>query len=166
MAEFWLCQEAVGVTPYQENKAVRRALQHQVIKKENEIQNYSIGDNIGVLDIQPKAPEPNFNQIPSALLREYVLAVANGLQSSDPTTGLFTMIEPLSMGMNRDKALEAVRNGTFQLNFDKARLDLMLDRGVYLSVMELNRLALRGLGLKELEFRLYTKVHNILKIAA
>ena len=36
------------------------------------------------------------------------------------------MIEPLSMGMNRDKALEAVRNGTFQLNFDKARLDLML----------------------------------------
>lgn len=55
-----------------------------------------------------------------------MLAVANGLQSSDPTTGLFTMIEPLSMGMNRDKALEAVRNGTFQLNFDKARLDLML----------------------------------------
>ena len=126
MADSELRQEAVGVTPYQENKAVRRALQHKVIKKENEIQNYSIGDNIGVLDIQPKAPEPNFNQIPSALLREYVLAVANGLQSSDPTTGLFTMIEPLSMGMNRDKALEAVRNGTFQLNFDKARLDLML----------------------------------------
>lgn len=33
MADSELRQEAVGVTPYQENKAVRRALQHQVIKK-------------------------------------------------------------------------------------------------------------------------------------
>lgn len=126
MADSELRQEAVGVTPYQEDKAVRKALQHQVIKKENELQNYAIGDNIAVVDIQPKATEPNFNQIPSALLREYVLAVASGLQSSDPTTGLFTMMEPLSMGMNRDKALEAVRNGTFKLNIDTDRLNLML----------------------------------------
>jgi hypothetical protein len=126
MADSELRQEAVGVVPYQEDQDVRKALQHQIIKKENDIQNYAIGDNIAVVDIQPKATEPNFNQIPSALLREYVLAVASGLQSSDPTTGLFTMMEPLSMGMNRDKALEAVRNGTFKLNIDTDRLNLML----------------------------------------
>ncbi|MDR0236639.1 hypothetical protein [Acinetobacter sp.] len=125
MADSELRQEAVGVTPYQEDKGVRKALQHQIIKKENEIQNYSIGDNIGVLDIQPRSIEPNMNQV-SPLLQEYVLAVAAGLQSSDPTTGLFTMMEPLSMGMNREKALEAVRNGTFKLNIDTDRLNFLL----------------------------------------
>ena len=125
MADSELRQEAVGVTPYQEDKDVRKALQHQIIKKENEIQNYSIGDNIGVLDIQPRSIEPNMNQV-SPLLQEYVLAVAAGLQSSDPTTGLFTMMEPLSMGMNREKALEAVRNGTFKLNIDTDRLNFLL----------------------------------------
>lgn len=126
MADSELRQEAVGVVPYQEDKDVRKALQHQIIKKENEIQNYVIGDNFAVLDMQPKASEPNINQISSPLLREYVLAVAAGLQSSDPTSGLFTMMEPLSMGMNREKALEAVRNGTFKLNIDADHLDLML----------------------------------------
>lgn len=126
MADSELRQEAVGVVPYQEDKDVRKALQHQIIKKENEIQNYVIGDNFAVLDMQPKAFEPNINQISSPLLREYVLAVAAGLQSSDPTSGLFTMMEPLSMGMNREKALEAVRNGTFKLNIDTDRLNFLL----------------------------------------
>lgn len=125
MAEAEL-REEIGSLPFQEDKDVRKALQHQIIKKENEIQNYVIGDNFAVLDMQPKASEPNINQISSPLLREYVLAVAAGLQSSDPTSGLFTMMEPLSMGMNREKALEAVRNGTFKLNIDADRLDFML----------------------------------------
>ena len=113
MADSELRQEAVGVVPYQEDKDVRKVLQHQIIKKENEIQNYVIGDNFAGLDMQPKASEPNINQISSPLLREYVLA-------------LFTMMEPLSMGMNREKALEAVRNGTFKLNIDTDRLNFLL----------------------------------------
>lgn len=124
MAEAEL-REEIGSLPFQEDKDVRKALERKIMKSEQDIQNYVIGDNIGVIDIKPPVARPDMSGI-SPLLQQYVMAVASGLQSSDPTTGLFTMLEPVSMGIDRDKAIQAVKNGSFQLNVDMDRLKLMI----------------------------------------
>ena len=54
------------------------------------------------------------------------LETAAGLQSSDPTSGLMMMLQPVAMGLTRDQAIEAVKNGSFKLNIDTDRLNLML----------------------------------------
>ena len=48
-----------------------------------------------------------------ALLQQYILAVANGFQSSDPTNGVFKMLEPLNI--NRDNAID-FQNGTMKVD--------------------------------------------------
>jgi len=122
MADAELRDEAVGVTPFQEDKDVRLALQHKMIKNENEIQNYVIGENLGVIDVQPRTNMPDMSKV-SPFLQEYVLAVAKGLQSSDPTTGLFKMLEPV--GVDRNAALEGVRNGSIKLNIDNNLIKIL-----------------------------------------
>lgn len=125
MADAELRDEQVTMTPLQEDKNVRKALQQKIIKSEQDIQNYMIGDNANLVHIQPQVMPVDMSNL-NPLMKEYVLAIASGLQSSDPTSGLFTMLQPLSMGMNRDQAIEAVKNGSFNINIDKDRLNLML----------------------------------------
>lgn len=113
------------VQPFQEDKNVRKALQHQMIKKEQDIQNYEIGNQANVLNVQPLTTMPDLSQL-SPLQRDYVLSVASGLQSADPSSGIFKMLEPL--GVDRDRALNNVRNagGVLQFNFDEQRLNQLL----------------------------------------
>lgn len=111
------------VQPFQEGQDVRKALQHQMIKKEQDIQNYVIGDHATALNIQPQATIPDLINL-TPMQRDYVLAVAASLQSSDPTSGVFKMLEPL--GVDRDRALNGVRSGTLQINFDEQRLNQLL----------------------------------------
>ena len=125
MADAELRDEEVKMAPLQEDKNVRKALQKKIIKSEQDIQNYVIGDSANIVNVQPKAPPIDMSGL-SPMMQEYVLAVAAGLQSSDPTSGLMTMLQPVSMGLTRDQAIEAVKNGSFKLNIDTDRLNLMM----------------------------------------
>ncbi len=125
MADSELRDEQITMTPLQEDKSVRKALQQKIIKSEQDIQNYVIGDNATVVNIQPQVMPVDMSGL-NPLMKEYVLAIASGLQSSDPTSGLLTMLQPISMGLTRDQAIEAVKSGSFNINIDKDRLNLML----------------------------------------
>lgn len=110
--------------PLQENEKVRRNLQHYIIKKEQGIQNYEIGNQANVVNVQPQAAMPDMSQL-SLLQQQYVLAVAAGLQSSDPSSGIFKMLEVF--GVDRDKALNHVQSGgAIQINLDQQRLTQLL----------------------------------------
>lgn len=121
MADAELRDEVLtAVLPFQEDEKVREALQHQLVKKEQDIQNSNLAQNMPSLHIQPQANLPDMSQM-SLLQREYVLSVAAGLQSPDPSSGIFKMLEPL--GIDRDRALSGVGNGTLQINLDTQRLN-------------------------------------------
>lgn len=113
------------VQPFQEDIKVRKTLQHYIIKKEQGIQNYEIGNQAHVLNVAPQTAMPDMSHL-SPLQQEYVLAVAAGLQSSDPSSGIFKMLEPL--GIDREKALNHVQSGggVIQINLDQQRLTQLL----------------------------------------
>jgi len=115
-------RDEIGSVPFQEDKDMRKALQHKIIRSENDIQNFVVSENVGVIDIQPKTTSGDISQM-NPFAQSYVLAVAKGLQSSDPTSGLFKMLEPL--GVDRNAALEGVRNGTVKFNLDSNMLKLL-----------------------------------------
>lgn len=116
------------VTPFQEDQKVRQSLQHQVIKKEQDIQNAALEQSSPALNIQPKTPVPDMSHL-SPLQQQYVLSVAAGLQSNDPSSGIFRMLEPL--GIDRDKALNHIQQGggAIPMTFDEQRLNQLLGDG-------------------------------------
>ena len=85
MAESEL-REEVGFVPFQEDK-MRQALQHREYKTHNDIQNALVPEGMTTVDYQPVMAQPDLSQL-SPFLQEYILAVADGIQSSDPTNGL------------------------------------------------------------------------------
>ena len=115
MAESEL-REEVGFAPvpFQERTEVQQALQHHLYKIEKSFQNNPVKESAVTVDYQPQATAPDLSQY-SPVLQQYILAVAAGLQSSDPTNGLFKMLEPLNI--NRDNA-DDMRNGTMKVNVD------------------------------------------------
>ncbi|MEQ1080168.1 MULTISPECIES: hypothetical protein [Acinetobacter] len=113
MAESELRDE-VGFVPFQEDKKVRQALQHHEYKIHNDIQNALVPEGITTVDYQPVIAQPDMTQL-SPFLREYILAVAGGIQSSDPTNGLFEMLKPLNI--NRSN-VDAYRDGTMKVNIN------------------------------------------------
>ncbi len=98
MAESEL-REEVGFVPFQEDKQVRQALQHYVYKLNNDMQNAGVSESPLIVNYQPVVAQPDLNQY-SPILQQYILAVASGLQSSDPTNGIFKMLEPLNINRN------------------------------------------------------------------
>ncbi|MNF00306.1 hypothetical protein D3C80_1991170 [compost metagenome] len=66
------------------------------------------------VDYQPVMAQPDLSQF-SPFLQEYILAVAGGIQSSDPTNGIFKMLEPLKI--NRSN-VDAFRDGTMKVNIN------------------------------------------------
>ncbi|MCU4426167.1 MULTISPECIES: hypothetical protein [Acinetobacter] len=111
MAESEL-REEVGFVPYQEDKKVRQALQHREYKTHYDIQNALVPEGMATVDYQPVMAQPDLSQF-SPFLQEYILAVAGGIQSSDPTSGIFKMLEPLKI--NRSN-VDAYREGTMKVN--------------------------------------------------
>jgi hypothetical protein len=64
----------------------------------------------------------------SPALQQYILAVAIGLQSSDPSNGLFKMLEPLNINRNN---IDNIREGTLKVNIDDAlRLQQLIQDGL------------------------------------
>ncbi|XAZ07341.1 hypothetical protein H2788_17165 [Acinetobacter seifertii] len=113
MAESELRDE-VGFVPFQEDKNVRQALQHHEYKIHNDIQNALVPEGMTTVDYQPVMAQPDLSQL-SPFLQQYILAVAGGIQSSDPTNGLFEMLRPLNI--NRSN-VDAYRNGTMKVNLN------------------------------------------------
>lgn len=106
--------ETTGFIPFQEDTAVRQALQHQIYKNENDIQNTTVKENTGnTIHYQPPVAQPDMTNF-SPALQQHVLAIAEGLQSNDPTQGVFKMLDPL--GIDRNKALESIPNRDIKIN--------------------------------------------------
>lgn len=115
MAESEL-REEVGPVPFQEDMKVRQALQHRIYKTHSDMQNETIKESTATVDYQPKAADPDPSQIPLQLQPYNIFAVAEGFQSSDPTNGLFKMLQPFNI--TRDN-VDGIRDGTIKINFDE-----------------------------------------------
>ncbi|MBN6533052.1 MULTISPECIES: hypothetical protein [Acinetobacter] len=113
MAESEL-REEVGFIPFQEDEKVREALQHHIYKVHSDMQNAGVDEGITTVNYQPQMTALDFSQL-SPLLEQHILAVARGLQSSDPTSGLFKMLEPLNIDRNN---IMGIRDGTIRINMD------------------------------------------------
>ncbi|CAI3115849.1 hypothetical protein MWMV8_MWMV8_02984 [Acinetobacter calcoaceticus] len=113
MAESEL-REEVGFVPYQEDKKVRQALQHREYKTHYDIQNALVPEGMTTVDYQPVMAQPDLSQF-SPFLQQYILAVAGGIQSSDPTNGIFEMLRDLNI--NRSN-VDAYREGTMKVNIN------------------------------------------------
>lgn len=113
MAESEL-REEVGFVPFQEDKKVRQALQHREYKTHYDIQNALVPEGMTTVDYQPVMAQPDLSQL-SPFLQQYILAVAGGIQSSDPTNGIFEMLRPLNI--NRSN-VDAYRQGTMKVNIN------------------------------------------------
>lgn len=97
------------VTPLQEDAKVRKALQHQIMKKEQDVQN-GVRPNLMADQTAPETDNlPDMSKL-NPMQQAYVLSVASSFQSSDPMAGMFKMPEPLRI--DRDKALDSIRMGT------------------------------------------------------
>lgn len=120
MAEPELRAVTEKMLPYQEQNSQRKALQMRLMKIEREIQAYSVdGDIVANIDAMRAPVDPDLDSLP-VVFREYVLAVAQGLQSSDPRNGVYVLLQPF--GINRDATnVQIVRE-----QFDPNRLDLSL----------------------------------------
>lgn len=69
------------------------------------------------VDYQPVMAQPDLSQL-SPFLQQYILAVAGGIQSSDPTNGIFVMLKDLNI--NRSN-VDAYREGTMKVNIQDIR---------------------------------------------
>jgi len=111
------------ITPYQEGASQHKALQMRLMKIERDIQAYSVdGDVVANIDVGAAAPNPDLDSLPT-VFREYVLAVAQGLQSSDPRNGIYGILQPFGIDRNATN-VQIVRE-----QFDPNRLELSLPFG-------------------------------------
>src|SRR5690606_40038859 len=76
-------------------------LQHQVIRGTKDAENFMVNPNVlANLDIKPtQAPDLS---LLSPALQQYVMTIAQGLQSSDPTQGLYRSEEHTSELQSRE----------------------------------------------------------------
>lgn len=121
MAEPEMSNET-GYVPFIENEANRLALQHQVIRGTKDAENFMVNPNVlANLDIKPtQAPDLS---LLSPALQQYVMTIAQGLQSSDPTQGLYTLLE--NVGIDRSSSMQPGRGLQLQINLDKVNLGLL-----------------------------------------
>jgi len=123
MAEPELRAVTEKMLPYQEQNSQRKALQMRLMKIERDIQAYSVdGDVVANIDMGAAAPNPDLDSLPT-VFREYVLAVAQGLQSSDPRNGIYVILQPFGIDRNATN-VQIVRE-----QFDPNRLELSLPFG-------------------------------------
>jgi len=121
MAEPEMSNET-GYVPFIQEEKNLRALQHQVIRNTWNAENFMVNpDIVANLDVQPIA-EPNLNAL-SPGLQQYVLSIAQGLQSSDPTQGLYTILE--NFGIDHSNSMSPDRGINFQINMDKVNIGLL-----------------------------------------
>ena len=119
MAESELRAET-GVIPYQQDENIRKALQHRIVQLQDDAQSFVVDPTITQnIDILPPAVTADINSVPP-LLREHVLNIAAGLQSSNPTEGLYIMLQPFGIDRNATDvqiAREQISIGQIDRNF-------------------------------------------------
>ena len=119
MAESELRAET-GVIPYQQDENIRKALQHRIVQLQDDAQSFVVDPTITQnVDILPPAVTADLNSVPP-LLREHVLNIAAGLQSSNPTEGLYIMLQPFGIDRNATNvqiAREQISIGQIDRNF-------------------------------------------------
>ena len=129
MADAELREEQVTMTPFQEDQDTRKALQRKIMKDERDLQNQGLPSYIDqTINYVPVATAVDMSALDtfgnSLLLQNYVLGVAQGFQSSDPTNGIFKMLQEL--GVDRSSALNAIsNNSTVKLNYDANGIKLL-----------------------------------------
>lgn len=117
-----------GLVPYQNDEMNRRALQHQMIRSSREAQNFMIDSHmVANLELQPLQSQPDLNSL-APLLQQHVLNIAQGLQSGDPTQGLYIMLQPF--GIDRSNSMQPLERGThLQINLNNINIGT-LERSV------------------------------------
>ena len=101
-----------AVEPVQEGPAKRKALQRQVMKLERDVQNSEPDAHIVAnMDYQPPEPAPDMSSLNPAMQR-HLLNIAEGLKSSDPRNGIYTMLQPLGL----DRSATTVQMSREQIN--------------------------------------------------
>lgn len=110
-----------GVVPYQNDEMNRRALQHQIIRNSRDAQNFMIDSHVVAnLELQPLQSQPDLNSL-APLLQQHVLNIAQGLQSSDPTQGLYIMLQPFSI--DRSNSMQHIDRSThIQIDLNKINI--------------------------------------------
>lgn len=112
----------IEVVPYQEDAAQQQALQMRLMEIERDIQAYSVdADFVANIDVMRAPAPPDLDSLP-VIFQEYVLAVAQGLLSSDPRNGLYVVLQPF--GINRDAT--TVQIAREQFNSYRNQLNLSL----------------------------------------
>ena len=116
-------RKETGIVPYQNDEKIRRALQHQIIRNSREAQNFMLDSQVVAnLEIQPLQSQPDLNSLPP-LLQQHVLNIAQGLQSSDPTQGLYIMLQPF--GIDRSNSMRPLDRGHIQINLNNINIDML-----------------------------------------
>ena len=116
MAEEELREEDVGILPYQEDEDVKEALRHKIYKLETDMQNKEMSENASIaMNYIPNTVIPDMSQY-SPFVQQYILAVASGFQSSDPTNGAFEILNTLDINRNN---IDTIRNGTMEINLNQ-----------------------------------------------
>lgn len=89
-----------GYLPFQQQPQKLNALQQRMMKIERDIQNYTVeGNFVENIDILPPPPAPDLDRLPIGL-QQYVLAIADGLQSSDPRNGIYVILKNFGIDRN------------------------------------------------------------------
>ncbi|MFH7765473.1 hypothetical protein [Acinetobacter sp. BSP-28] len=95
-----LSAETTPVIEYREDPQKERVLQHRIMQIQMDTQNFVVDPTILMtIDLVPEAPMPDINSLPVAL-QQYVLAIAQGLQSADPREGLYIILANFGIDRN------------------------------------------------------------------
>ena len=93
-------REETGVIAYQQDPVKRKALQQRVMKLERDVVEHGVnGEYVGSIEMLAPEPKPNLDSLP-LWQQQYVQSIANGLQSSKPTDGLYIMLKPFGIDRN------------------------------------------------------------------
>lgn len=135
MAESEL-QEETGYVPDQLSSAQFKALQHRLERTERDFQNQQVNATpIQQREFIPMPAQPDMSQLP-VFLQQYVTAIAQGLQSNDPTQGIYILLN--SAGIDRHQA-NAPERGQLQIRFNDAHIqDLHIQNNLLKPAQRLN----------------------------
>ena len=93
LTESELRAKTTPVIQYKWNPQQERALQHRIMQIQMDTQNFVVNPTIvATIDLVPDGPMPDINSLPLEQ-QQYVLAIAQGLQSPDPREGLYVLLE-------------------------------------------------------------------------
>lgn len=108
--------------PLQEQTSQKKALNMRLMKIERELQDYTVNANfVQNIEILPLENQPRLDLLPPGL-QQFVLAIADGLRSSDPRNGIYVILAPFGIDRNATNVQRA-REQFNQNNVDRTLLN-------------------------------------------